>query len=123
MVERMVEGDETGAYSGSVVCEGRLGFISGRGPMRDGVFVSGTIEEETRLTLECLVAAVERIGGSKRSIVRCGCFLADLADWPRFDAEYRAFFGEAFPARTTIGAALGAGIKVEIDAVVALDTS
>lgn len=120
MLERLTNGTETGAYSTSVIGEGRFLFVAGRGPMRDGRFIVGTIEEETIATLDSLMEAIAKAGGRREDIVRCGCFLADINDFATFDGAYRTYFGDSFPARTTIGCQLGAGIKVEIDAIVLL---
>jgi 2-iminobutanoate/2-iminopropanoate deaminase len=43
-----------GAYSPGIVAEGRLVFVSGQGPIRDGQVVTGTIEEETEIVLDNL---------------------------------------------------------------------
>jgi 2-iminobutanoate/2-iminopropanoate deaminase len=120
-MERLRAGKETDAYSAAVSAEGRLLFVSGHGPMREGEFVKGSIEEETRATLESLLATVEAAGGRKEGIVKCNCYLADIGEFEGFNAAYRDFFGAEFPARTTVGAPLSDGIKVEIDAIVCLD--
>jgi 2-iminobutanoate/2-iminopropanoate deaminase len=109
----------TGAYSPGIIAEGRFLYVSGQGPIRDGAVVSGTIEEQTRLTLENLLGVLEAAGAGSTDVVRCGVFLADIGDFDRMDAVYREFFGEPRPARTTVGAAL-TGIKVEIDCVAVL---
>jgi len=121
MMRRHASRDDTGAYSAAVQVGGGLLFVSGHGPLRAGEVVTGTIEEQTALTLANIVETIDAAGGSRESIVRCGCFLADIGDFDRFDAAYREFFGSALPTRTTVGAALGAGMKVEIEAVAALE--
>jgi 2-iminobutanoate/2-iminopropanoate deaminase len=46
--------------------------------------------------------------------------LADMADWPAFNAIYREFFTGALPARSAFGhAALAMGGRVEIDVIAA----
>jgi 2-iminobutanoate/2-iminopropanoate deaminase len=119
-VKRFHAGKETGAYSAAVAASGEFLFVSGHGPLRDGEWVRGTIEEETTATLESLEATITAAGGRMADIVRCGCFLADIESFDGFNAAYRSFFGVEFPARTTVGAALSDGIKVEIDAIVRL---
>ena len=122
MLERVTLGQEAASYSAAVITEGRLAFVSGHGPLTDGQVVRGTLEEETTLTLSNLIKTVEAVGGSKESIVKCNCYLADISQFRAFDAAYRSYFGSGFPARTTIEAPLYEGIKVEIEALVALDT-
>lgn len=103
--------------SDAVLLPGGLAFISGQGPLVDGVLTLGTIEHEVDLTLRNLLAVVERLGGQAQHIVRCTCYLADLADVPAMNAVYARTFADHPPARTTIGVALQGGMKVEIEAV------
>ena len=57
-------------------------------------------------------------GGDFSDVVKCTCYLSDLADFEGFNRTYQEFFTfEVPPARTTVAAPLLAGIKVEIDAV------
>jgi 2-iminobutanoate/2-iminopropanoate deaminase len=113
----------SGAYSPGIIAEGRFLYVSGQGPLRDGRVVSGTIEEEVSLTLRNLAAVVVAAGGTLADIVQCRVFLADIADFAAMDAVYGAFLPDPKPARTTIGAALADGIKVEIDCVALLPMS
>lgn len=120
MIEHIAGSRPTGAYSPGVVASGRFVFVSGPGPLREGKPIGGTIEEETRLALENLGAVLAGAGASTSSVVRVGVFLADIADFAPMDTVYREYFGEPRPARTTVGAALPLGIKVEIDCIAAL---
>jgi 2-iminobutanoate/2-iminopropanoate deaminase len=107
--------------SAVVVAEGRFAYVSGQGPLRDGAYVPGSIEEETERTLGNLAEALAAVGASKQNVVRCGVFLADIADIEGMNRAYTAFFGDLRPARTTIqAAALPGGIRVEIDCVAVL---
>lgn len=114
--EPVTAGQPMGAYSPGVVAAGRLVFVSGQCPLRDGRVVGETIEEQTRVTLENAFAVLNAAGARPSDVVRCGVYLADLADFPAMDAVYAEWFGEPRPARTTVGAALR-DIKVEIDCV------
>jgi len=108
---------DTGSYSSSVLIDGWL-YISGQGPLdlETGKIRSGTIEEETRLTLEHIGKILEAAGCTFDDVVKCTCHLADINDFERFDRVYAEFFRGVRPARTTVESGLG-GIKVEIDAV------
>ena len=102
-----------------VACDGWL-FVSGQGPldMTTRQPVAGTIEEETRRTLQNIEAILKAGTCSLANVVKCSCYLADLADFRGFDAVYREFFtGPTPPARTTVGSPLLSGIRVEIDVV------
>jgi 2-iminobutanoate/2-iminopropanoate deaminase len=108
-----------GPYSPGIVAEGRFLFVSGQGALQDGEIIAGTIEEETRLTLENVGRILEQAGASFDDVVRVGIFLADLTEFEPMNAVYESFFAVPRPARTTVGAAL-MGIKVEIDCVARL---
>jgi 2-iminobutanoate/2-iminopropanoate deaminase len=99
----------------------RTVYVSGQGPLRDGVYEPGDIVEETRLTLANLRRVLEAAGAGLEDVVRCGVFLADMGDIDAMNRAYEETFPEPRPARTTIQAgALPGGIKVEIDCVALL---
>ncbi len=108
----------TGAYSAGVLVDGWL-YVSGQGPldMATGEVVHGTIEEETRRTLEHVGKILEAGGMSFADVVKCTCHLSDINDFGRFNEVYRSFFTGVLPARTTVQSVLTHGIRVEIDAV------
>ena len=105
-----------GPYSPAVVAEGRFVFVAGQGPLKDGEYVAGPIENETRLTLENVGALLEQVGSGFEHAVRCGVWLADLADLAGMNGVYETFFPEPRPARATVRADLIVG-KVEIDCI------
>ena len=108
----------TGAYSDGVIVNGWL-YISGQGPLdlKRGQVVSGSIEEETRLTLSHIGKILEGAGCGFRDVVKCTCHLADIRDFDRFNQVYAEFFSGILPARTTVQSVLCDGIAVEIDCV------
>ena len=108
----------TGAYSAGVLIDGWL-YISGQGPLdlATGEVRRGTIEEETRLTLQHIGKILNAAGMTFDDVVKCTCHLADINEFARFNQIYRGFFSGILPARTTVQSVLGGGIKVEIDAV------
>jgi 2-iminobutanoate/2-iminopropanoate deaminase len=103
-------------YSPAVVAEGRFVFVAGQGPLREGEYVSGTVEEETRLTLENVGALLAAAGSGFEHVVRCGVWLADVQDFAAMNGVYETFFPDPKPARATVGADLITG-KVEIDCI------
>jgi len=108
----------TGAYSAGVLIDGWL-YIAGQGPLdyATGEVVRGTIEEETRLTMEHIGKILAAAGMSFDDVVKCTCHLKDINEFDRFNTVYRSFFRCVLPARTTVQSVLGDGIKVEIDAI------
>ena len=120
MPKRAVGGSRpAGAYSPGIVAEGRFVYVSGQGPLRDGAVAGESIAEQTRITLENLAAVLAAAGAGPDDVVRCGVFLADMADFAEMNSVYGEFFADPLPARTTVGAVL-AGFKVEIDCVAVL---
>lgn len=108
----------TGAYSAAVRVDDWV-FVSGQGPLdlATGEICGATIEEQTRLTMSHLGRILAAAGCSMADIVRCGCHLADINDFQRFNFTYAEFFSGVLPARTTVQSGLVAGMKVEIDCV------
>ncbi len=110
-----------GAYSPGIIAEGRFLYVSGQGPLADGQYTAADVADETRLTLENIGKILANAGAGFADVVRCGVFLADIADFAAMNEVYSTFFPEPKPARTTVQvAALPGGIKVEIDCVVVL---
>jgi 2-iminobutanoate/2-iminopropanoate deaminase len=108
----------TGAYSAGVAIDGWL-YVSGQGPLdlKTGNVVPGTVEEQTRLTLEHVGKILAEAGCSFDDVVKCTCHLRDIDDFDRFNGVYAQFFTGIRPARTTVQSVLWGGIKVEIDCV------
>jgi 2-iminobutanoate/2-iminopropanoate deaminase len=106
------------AYSAAVVVDGWV-YVSGQGPldMKTGKVVEGSIEEQTRLTLNHIRQILEAAGCTLDDVVKCTCHLKDIQDFDRFNSVYVEFFKGIRPARTTVQSILWGGIKVEIDAI------
>lgn len=87
------------------------------------VFLAGqtspgeTIESQTENVLSQVAALLEAAGCTPADVVSCLVHLADLAEFERFNAAYERHFPQPRPVRTTVGAVLLAGAKVEITAV------
>jgi 2-iminobutanoate/2-iminopropanoate deaminase len=78
--------------------------------------VPGGIGPEARQVMENIRAVLARHGTSLDHVVKCSVFLADIREWPAFNAVYREFFKKDFPARSafgTTGLAFGARVEVE----------
>lgn len=109
----------SGSYSPGIIAKGRFVFVSGQGPLTDGVIVEGGIEPQTRLTLENVATVLAGAGASMADVVRCGVYLQNADDFDAMDRVYCEYFPAPLPARTTIGAALQ-GILIEIDCIAVL---
>jgi 2-iminobutanoate/2-iminopropanoate deaminase len=111
-----------GPYSHAVKSGGLL-FCSGQTPLDPdtGKLVEGTIGDQTRRCLENLQVVCAAADAALGDAVRLGVYVTDMSTFPEVNEAYAAFFGDAPPARSTIGvASLPLGAHVEIDAIVAL---
>ena len=108
----------TGAYSDGVLVDGWL-YVAGQGPLdlSTGKVLSGTIEEETRTTLENIGKILKAGGCSFEDVVKSTVHLADIKDFDNYNKVYAEYFQGIRPVRTTVQSVLGLGIKVEIDVV------
>jgi 2-iminobutanoate/2-iminopropanoate deaminase len=82
-----------------------------------GAVVGATMEEQARRALENVRSCLAAVGCTLDDVVKVNAFLADLADFDAYNASYREFFAEPYPARTTVQAGLPPGLLVEIEAV------
>ena len=114
-----------GPYS-QAVHFGHLLFVSGTLPVdpRTGQLVGGDIEAQSRQVFRNLAAIAEAAGGQLADAVKVTVFLTDLGDFQRVNGVYREWFGEPFPARSTVQvAALPLGAPLEVEAIIALAPS
>jgi 2-iminobutanoate/2-iminopropanoate deaminase len=111
-----------GPYSHAVKSGGLI-FLSGQTPLDPdtGQLVEGDIGTQTRRCLDNLAVVAAAAGASLEDAVRCGIYVTDMAVFKDVNEAYGSYFGDAPPARTTIGvASLPLGADVEIDAILAV---
>jgi 2-iminobutanoate/2-iminopropanoate deaminase len=111
-----------GAYSQGIIANGFL-YTAGFGP-QDPVTgaVPAGVADQTRQVLRNIRSVLETHGAAMDDVVKSTVHLQHLdRDFADFNKAYREFFSEPFPVRTTVGSNL-AGILVEIDVVVALNS-
>ena len=110
------------AYS-QAVRHGNLVFLAGQGGFdcATGQLVGTDVASQTRQTLMNLKNVIEAAGASMNDFVTVRVFISDHAEFAEMNRVYQEFFTEPFPARTTVSAGLGPGMKVEIDAIAVVD--
>ncbi len=111
-----------GPYSHAVKSGGLI-FLSGQTPIDPGTgsLVEGDIGVQTRRCLENLGIVAAAAGASLQDAVRCGIYVTDMGTFKAVNEAYGSYFGDAPPARSTIGvASLPLGADVEIDAILAV---
>lgn len=77
--------------------------------------IEGDVQAQSRVVLERIAATLEECGASMAHVVKATVWLADLADFGAFNAEYARHFGAGLPARSCVQAVLFQGAKVEIE--------
>ncbi|MFE0015357.1 RidA family protein [Mesorhizobium sp. NPDC059054] len=91
---------------------GALGNVPGKLEL-----VSGSIEAETRQTMENIGSVLRENGLGFADIFKCTVMLADMSKWGDFNRVYLEYFDpNRLPARSAFGAnglALGAQLELE----------
>lgn len=109
-----------GPYSPAVRA-GDFIYVSGQVPVdpQTNKAMTGDIRQETRQVLGNITRILEGCGATRADVVKCQVFLVDIKDFAAMNEVYQEFFGEAKPARTTIGVASLPlpGSRVEIEAI------
>jgi len=85
--------------------------------MKDGALVPGGVAAQTAQAVVNLKAQLASMGATVNDIAKTLCFLTDMDTFATFNEQYAKGFGNARPARSTIGvASLPFGGAVEIEA-------
>jgi len=93
-------------------------FVSGQvAKDADGNMICGTIEEETRATIEAIRRILAEEGATLADIVRVTTYLADARDFGRYNRVFGEQFKEATLARTTVEARAVISTRIEMDAI------
>lgn len=111
-----------GPYSQAVHAGGFL-FCSGQIPLdpKTGELVPGDVKDQTRQVLRNLKAVLSKGGASFADVVKTTIFVVDIDEFAAVNEVYAEAFGDAPPARSTVGvAALPRGSRVEIEAIAEL---
>ncbi|MEE8506038.1 MAG: RidA family protein [Kiloniellales bacterium] len=93
-------------------------FITGQVPFKDGEpMTTGTIEEQTRVTLDLIKETLAEADCAMSDIVKAMVWLRDKADFPGFNKIYGEYFPKDPPARSAVLSLLLVDVRVEIEAV------
>jgi len=100
-----------------VVRAGDWVIVSGQLGLENGALVPGGVAAQTAQAVKNLQARLKEMGLTLEDVAKTMCFLTDMDTFATFNAAYVQGFGDARPARSTIGvAALPFGGAVEIEA-------
>jgi 2-iminobutanoate/2-iminopropanoate deaminase len=111
-----------GPYS-QAVRHGDVLYCSGQIPLdpASGEKVGASVADEARQCLRNLAAVCEAAGTDLSRALRLTVYTTDLGQFAEINEAYAEFFGADPPARAAVGAAaLPKGVRVEIDAIVAV---
>ena len=93
-------------------------FLTGQIPFHDGApMTTGTIEDQTRVTLDLIGATLAEAGCARSDVVKSMIWLRDKSDFPGFNAVYGEYFPEDPPARSAVLTQLLVDVRVEIEVV------
>ena len=98
-----------GPYSQGIVA-GSLVFASGQIPVNPatGEIAGPTIAEQAEQSCLNVAAVLQAAGAGMDRVVKTTCFLADMADFPAFNAVYEKHF-VSFPEGARLQLSLGRG--------------
>ena len=107
-----------GPYSQAVKAGGLL-FTSGQIPLipETGELAQGDIAAQAEQSCTNVAAILEAAGCKLTDVVKTTCFLADMADFPRFNEVYGKYFTEK-PARSCVAVkTLPKNVLCEVEAI------
>lgn len=110
-----------GPYSQAIVTNG-LVFASGQIPVdpATGAPAGDTIDTQAEQSCKNVAAILAAAGSDMTNVVKTTCFLADMADFAKFNEIYAKYFVSC-PARSCVAAkALPKGVLCEIEAIAEL---
>lgn len=112
-----------GHYSHGTVANGFV-FVSGQLPVApDGRrLTEASFAEQATQVLANVEAVLKAAGSGIDRLVQVRVYVDDVANWPEFNTIYAKWAGESRPARAVVPTgALHYGLKIEIEAVAALN--
>jgi 2-iminobutanoate/2-iminopropanoate deaminase len=93
-------------------------FVSGQvAKDADGNMIHGSIEEETKGTIETIQRVLAADGAMLADVVRVTTYLEDTRDFGRYNKVFGEFFKGTVLARTTVEARAVISTKIEMEAI------
>jgi enamine deaminase RidA (YjgF/YER057c/UK114 family) len=93
-------------------------YVSGQvGKDENGVMAGGTIEQETRATIETLKRVLADADCGLEDVVKITTYLEDSRDFGRYNGVFKEYFPDGRLARTTIEARAVITTRIEMDCV------
>ncbi len=114
-----------GPYS-PVIVSGGFAFVAGQAGVdpATGQAAHNDIREQTRQTLRNISTLLRAAGCDFGDVVKTHAYITQPEFFPDYNAVYREFFVEPFPARTTVVCGLAqSDLLVEIDVIARVRTA
>ena len=93
-------------------------YLTGQIPLKDGEpMTAGTIEEQTRVTLDLIGETLSEAGCGDSDVVKAMIWLRNKTDFPGFNEVYGEYFPSEPPARSAVLTELLVDVRVEIEVV------
>jgi reactive intermediate/imine deaminase len=93
-------------------------YLTGQVPRQgDQPMTTGTIEEQTRVTIEAIKATLAEAGCELSDVVKAMVWLRERADFPGFNAVFAEYFPTEPPARSAVLNQLLVDVRLEIEVV------
>ncbi|MCP4327943.1 MAG: RidA family protein [Alphaproteobacteria bacterium] len=97
---------------------GDMVYLTGQIPISDGAPMTiGTIEDQTRVTLDLIKATLDDAGCALSDVVKAMVWLRDKEDFAGFNEVYAEYFPDDPPARSAVVSALLVDVRIEIEVV------
>ena len=108
-------------YSPGVVHNGIV-YVSGQLPLdANGEAQLGSIEEQTELCMKNIEIILKASGSDLKHIIKVSVFIADIANWAKFNETFATIMGDHRPARIVVPCnLLNRGCGIEIDCIASL---
>ena len=101
---------------------GELLYLSGQIGIAPGTMalVPGGMAAEAKQTMDNIRSVLTANGYDLNDLVKCTVMLADMSEWSAFNAIYKGYFSEHYPARSAFGSnGLALGARVEVECIAA----
>lgn len=93
-------------------------YLTGQVPLVNGTpMTTGTIEEQTRVTLDLIKATLKEADCGLDDVVKSMVWLKERADFPGFNSVYAEYFPEAPPARSALVSDFLVDVRIEIEVI------
>jgi enamine deaminase RidA (YjgF/YER057c/UK114 family) len=80
-----------------------------------GKIVTGEIGVQAQAVMDRIGETLQLAGASFNDVVKVTVWLADMGNLEQFNAVYRRYFSDGFPARSAVQARLAFDVGVEVE--------